>query len=309
MRVCAKCGAFSNDASLGFCFHDGTPMIDVDQTSELFEQGTRFIENVEKVARRQSRRLKWRRLIVTATTVLVTAMVISVIAVNGVIYLKPPAREDVSTQASPSPLPVAVDSSSPTPGPLITPDPSPSPSVEAGAPVADVSATPRETVTPGPSSPETPTPKATATATPTPTPMDSPTPKPTQTATPSPTPQPSTTKSECSEADQNRETQALIKRFEAGWQRSIQGERASLLKAYAPDGKNAEVMLGPVSYQGATIKACASVLITARYSWTVKIISGMNGPRGAADVKEKTVIVPKNKRFGCGKLAGIWFCN
>jgi hypothetical protein len=304
MRVCAKCGAFSNDASLAFCFNDGTPMIDVDRNSELFDQGARFIENVEKAARRQSRKLKWRRLIVTATTVLVTAMVISVIAVNGLIYLKPPVREDVSTQASPSPLPVAVASSSPTTGPLITLDPSPSPSVEAGAPVADVTATPRETATPGPASPETPTPKATATATPTPTPMDSPTPKPSQTATPTPTP-----KSECSEADQSRETQALIKRFEAGWQRNIQGERASLLKTYAPDGKNAEAILGPVSYQGATIKACASVVITARYAWTVKTITGVNGPRGAADVKEKTVTVPKNKRFVCGKLADMWFCN
>ena len=97
MRVCAKCGAFSNDASLAFCFNDGTPMIAVDPNSELFDQGAQFIENVEKAARRQSRKLKWRRLIVTATTVLVTAMVISVIAVNGLIYLKPPAREDVST--------------------------------------------------------------------------------------------------------------------------------------------------------------------------------------------------------------------
>lgn len=305
MRVCAKCGTFSNDASLAFCFNDGTPMIDVDPNSELYDQGAQLIKNGERAARRLSHKLKWRRLIVTATTVVVTTMVISVIAVNGLIYLKPPAREDVSTQASPSPLPVAVTSSSPAPGAL-TPDSSPSPSVEAGASGADVTATPtpRETATPGPASPETPTPKATATATPTPTPMDSPTPKPSQTATPTPTP-----KSACSEADQDRDTQELIKRFEAGWQRSIQGERAALLKAYAADGKSAEAILGPVSYQGSIVKACASVLITARYTWTVKTINGINGPRGAADVKEKTVTVPKNKRFVCGKLAGMWFCN
>jgi len=281
-------------------------MIDVDPNSELGEQGTRFIEKAEKAARKQSRKLKWRRLIITATSVLLTAMVISVIAVNGLIYLKPPAREDVSTRTSSSPSPVVVVSPSPTPSPVVTPDPSPIPGVETVALVADVTTTPTpgEATTPGPASPETPTPRPTASATPTPTPMDSPTPKPTQTTTPTPT-----TKSECSEADQSRETQALIKRFEAGWRRSIQGERASLLKTYAPDSKTAEAILGPISYQTATIKVCASVLITARYAWTVKSMTGINGPRGAADVKEKTVTVPKNKSFLCGKLAGMWLCN
>jgi len=116
-------------------------------------------------------------------------------------------------------------------------------------------------------------------------------------------------KSECSEADDSREVQALIKRFEPAWRRSIQSERAALITAYTPDGKNAEATLGSISYQTATIKACASVAITARYAWTIKSRTGVGGPRGTVDTKEKTVTVPKSKRFVCGKLAGMWLCT
>ena len=71
MRVCPKCGGFSDDGSLAFCFVDGAPMIDVDPNSEIWNQGTRFIEKKQKASRRQRRKLKWRRVTVTATTVLV----------------------------------------------------------------------------------------------------------------------------------------------------------------------------------------------------------------------------------------------
>jgi hypothetical protein len=309
MLVCTKCGAFSNDPSPAFCINDGTPMIDVDPNGKLWDQGTQFIENTEKAARRQSRKLKWRRVIVNATTILVTTMVISVIAVNALIYLKPPPRQDVSNDTSPPSL--AVVSQSPASSPLDTPAASPSPSIDVGVPVIGVTATPtpREITTSGSISPETPTPTPTATATPTatPTPMDSPTPRPSRTATPTPTvTQTSPAKSECSEADQNRDIQGLIKRFESGWGRSIQSERAAVIASYAPDSKGAEATLGPISYQTTIVKACASIAITARYTWTVRTRTGVPG---AVDTKGKTVTVPKSKRFLCGKLAGMWLCT
>jgi hypothetical protein len=145
MRVCPKCGDYSGDALLAFCLKDGTPLLPVDQTSERWSEGTRVIEEKENGLRKKRRRLKWRRALLSAMTMLMAIMVVCVVAVNSFIYLRPKPEEvalaDPLTPLSPPgvpaltpqptvttrpvPSPIAVEITSPTPTPTLTPVPTP----------------------------------------------------------------------------------------------------------------------------------------------------------------------------------------
>ena len=206
IRICPKCGDYNADASLAFCLVDGTPLINVDPTSERWSEGTRVIEEKENALRKQKRRLKWRRILLSAMTMSIATMVVLVVAVNGLIYLRPNQEEVVPAK----PLPEAT-----TPGELTA---SATPDMPPGEPI--LTPTPQPTATPKPTaSPvvkETPPRDTTATPTPTPTP----TPWMEQTPTPTPTPTPKVILIqtptlpdiptpdkllECSDADKSRE--------------------------------------------------------------------------------------------------------
>jgi hypothetical protein len=90
MRTCPTCGEFYEDGPLAFCLADGTPLADVDPSSEKWEEAARAVrEKAEKLSR-HGRRLKWRRVAVRVVTTLLTAVVVCVVVINGVIYLGPP---------------------------------------------------------------------------------------------------------------------------------------------------------------------------------------------------------------------------
>ena len=120
IRTCPRCGDFYADDSLLFCLADGTPLADVEPSSETWAVGTRVAEEKERVLRRRTRRLKWRRVLMTMTTVLITTMVVYVVAVNGYIYLTPEPDAPVVAAALTQPSPEPSESPSPTPTPTST---------------------------------------------------------------------------------------------------------------------------------------------------------------------------------------------
>jgi hypothetical protein len=124
IRICPKCSAYFAGDSSPFCRVDGTPLVQVDPQSEQWNEGTRQLEEKAKNLRVQKRKLKWRRVLTSATTMLVTTVVVCVVAVNAVIYLKPKAAESVPPKPSPvAPVPGKSIAASATPTPTPTPTP------------------------------------------------------------------------------------------------------------------------------------------------------------------------------------------
>jgi hypothetical protein len=100
MRLCPKCGDYYADTLLAFCLTDGMPLLNVDPTSENWSEGARVIEEKENALRKQKRKLKWRRVLLSAMTMMIVTMVVLVVAANSIIYLKP--------KQAPTPTPTPV---------------------------------------------------------------------------------------------------------------------------------------------------------------------------------------------------------
>lgn len=322
MRFCPKCGDYYADDLLTFCLTDGAPLAGVAPEGRLWEEGLRAVEEKEKVLRVRRRRLRWQRLVQVATTTLVTTMVVCVVAVNGLIYLTPepdeapaaaPSRATPKREATPSTVESRLkalipDSVVTRTEPLPTTETPADPSLKA----ATTSSGPRERDDDARDDGDaTPTPTPTPTAdtkfedrTPTPTPAPTPPPA---TPTPTPTPvivsatPPERPPAECSDADRERERDAILGAYGAAWRRRIEGERQKIIAEHKPDGAvEAEAELGELEYQGLFLKACTAAFVTARYTWKVR-----------ATARQAVIIVPvpKSKRFACAKLGGAWICR
>ena len=105
---------------------------------------------------------------------------------------------------------------------------------------------------------------------------------------------------ECSYADTERIGTNLIASFGPQWRRRIEQERSQIIAAtFGVDVKTAVATLVSLDFQP-TFTKCSAAVITARYAWQVKA----DLPQGL-----KTVTIPRVKRFGCGKVLGMWVCN
>ena len=124
IRTCPKCGDYYADASLAFCLADGTPLVDVEPLGENWSEGARVIEEKGNALRKQKRRLKWRRFMLSAMTTLIVVMVVCVVVVNSLIYLQPavtpnPIMEPIAAEiATPT-----WDTKPPAPSPTLPPPP------------------------------------------------------------------------------------------------------------------------------------------------------------------------------------------
>jgi hypothetical protein len=330
MRICIKCGDFYADGLLAFCPADGTPLISVDAGSEIWSEGVRVIEGKENALRKQKRKLRWRRVAMSVMTMLITTLVVVVVVINSLIYLKPKREEVALTPPSTQPLrPAIAPVASITPKTPDQPVPTPSPQPTAtpthtASPIATETITPpRDTEAP-PTPTETATPAATptqiATATPTATPSSTPSPSPSpRTPAPGPTPSPKQSPTPaltpdlrppppppppapvCTDADQSREREIVIRSFGWMWRRRIEGERRRVIAENMPDGvEHAEAQLGAIEYTAVFLKACTAGVVIARYVWQIR-----------ANVNERVRVmnVPREKRFACGKIRGVWLCG
>src|ERR1044071_4934256 len=311
IRICPKCGDYYADASLAFCLVDGTPLINVDPFGERWSEGTRVIEEKENALRKQKRKLKWRRILLGAMTMAIATMVVLVVAVNGLIYLRPKQEEVVPAKPS-TEATASIDSTTPnTPvEPVSTPSPQPAiPPKSEASPIATEITTPTPTPTATPIPTPAPTPTHTPTPTPTPTPPPTPTPTPTPTTTPTPwpiptpTPRPTPTPEklpECTDADKSRIGRDIIGRFSASWRRRIEGERQKIIAENVPEDfrKTTEASLGEFEYD--SMFSCTAGVVVIRYVWQVR--TSVNGV-------PKDVRVTKKKRITCVGIGGTWLCR
>jgi hypothetical protein len=108
---------------------------------------------------------------------------------------------------------------------------------------------------------------------------------------------------ECSEVDMNRQADGIVRDLADGWERTIKGERDTIIAENVPDGiKNPEVRLGRISYQIKFLKPCKVFVVTATYAWQVNLPANPASPGSNKSV-------PKAKKFTCGKLLGVWGCS
>ena len=117
LRTCPKCSAYYADELLAFCLVDGMPLISMDPGSESWSEGTRVIEEETSASKKQQRRIKWRRVALSAMTTLMLTMVI--------------ARSFTVETTPAGPIPAVIVTFSPSPSlavsSLLSPSKSPSP--------------------------------------------------------------------------------------------------------------------------------------------------------------------------------------
>ena len=110
----------------------------------------------------------------------------------------------------------------------------------------------------------------------------------------------------CTDAEKARNRDALIDKYSAQWQRSIESEKPRIIaesKARNLSGVNADAIeatatLSPIRFQAVFVKGCTPNMITARYQWHVRLFF-------KGTIKETAF----SKQTTCGKVAGIWFCR
>jgi hypothetical protein len=337
MRTCPTCLDYYADEGLAFCLNDGAPLVGVDPSSEAWREGTRILEEKERALNRQQRKVKRRRVLLKSMTMLMATLVVFVIAVNGVIYLKPePEQEgkagkadepfkEVAAKAPSVTVPQGKTPSTSVPWPVDPPATSATPiTKEVIAPTPRQNPTPAPTMlpvmlptlssTPSPTPWPTPTPTLWSTPEPTPRPTPEPTPVPTPWPTPTPTPRPTPTpvitqeqapepeKPACTDEDKAREREVIIRSYGNSWRRRIEGERKKIITENQRGGdESGEATLGPIKYNVAFFNSCRSSVVTAMYVWQIR--STVN------EIKKKDSEVAKEKRFVCTKVGGAWLCR
>jgi len=118
--ICPKCGDYYAGGSSAFCVADGTPLVNVEPTSAKWTEGLRVTNERGEALRKKKRRLKWRRVLVMSTTMMIVTLVVCVVAVNAVLYFKPVTKGGASGI---TPTPTPTPTSTPTSTPTLTPTP------------------------------------------------------------------------------------------------------------------------------------------------------------------------------------------
>jgi hypothetical protein len=113
----------------------------------------------------------------------------------------------------------------------------------------------------------------------------------------------------CTDDDRARERDALINRYGANWQRSIESEKpriiAQSIKAQnlpagvEPNTVEATATLGRINYEVSFLK-CTPRLVTARYEWKVSMYVRAVGTRVEVVPRKKTCV---------RAFAGVWICS
>jgi hypothetical protein len=131
LRTCPKCSAYYADELLAFCLVDGMPLLAVDPGSRNWVEGARVLEEKTSASRKQQRRIKWRRVALTAITTLLLTMVVarSFTVETTSAGTKPTAPVTSSSSPAPpvSPLLFPPEALSPTESPSPSESESPSP--------------------------------------------------------------------------------------------------------------------------------------------------------------------------------------
>ncbi|HXD31882.1 MAG TPA: hypothetical protein VN643_12245 [Pyrinomonadaceae bacterium] len=232
MRICSKCGAFDGDGLSRFCLADGGRLHEVDTGSDKWTEGEREIQRQGDTLRKTQRRLKWRRLVQNAVTMMVVTMVVCVTVINGVIYLNPPQEPKIVKIAK-----------------TATPDASPTPDVTdlGGLPVTDISHL------------DDPVDK----------PNDKPNDKPADKAIDKSNDKPND--EPCTPSQKSDLAKALIKSHRAEWFKTIKNNPPEVPVFKGPAGpvKGEAALDTTVTYEPTVNKRCNTASFVAHYSWQI----------------------------------------
>lgn len=269
MKYCPKCRSFYDDASLAFCLADGIPLVEINESDSLWNEGSNAIETSRKIVIKQVRRQKFAKISRILVMMMLIAMAITVVAMN--IYVNIPTKKD-EIVANISPTPTIMPTVAPTSR-------------------TNTEQTPLPTISPT----QTPSPTETLTETVTPTKTPVITPKPT---TPFPPGDP------CIH-QQVIERPNLLKSNASFFRSIIERDKGEVIGEYQRMRRKpatAEAIL-QIDNTTVTFKNCNSAAeIIVPYFWRIS-------PQSPAAVKEPSVDLPtKQKRFSCQK-GRIWVCE
>lgn len=144
MKFCPKCRSFYDDESLAFCLADGIPLVKLNESDELWTEGSKAVETSRIIIQKQTRRQQLRRISRILITTLIIIMVISVIAMN--IYVYTPSSEDEKVENI---TPTSTIEPNNTPELLSTPN-------LISTPVSTITTLPAPTISRSPTKPPTP---------------------------------------------------------------------------------------------------------------------------------------------------------
>lgn len=340
MRLCPKCGDYFADPSLAFCLGDGTPLVDVNPLSESWGEGRRVVEGKENALRLQQRRLRRRRILSVAVTMLIATMVLLVVAVNGIIYLKPQREEvalatppappattpaepvgsvtpSVPEETSPTSSPTPTATRKPTPTPTLTPTPTPVYKI-SGRVTAGGKALGGVNLTLGGSKTASATTDANGnytfsrlpaggsyTVTPAGTKIDfTPRRRPINNLTRDQSADFVATvqseQTECSDADQSREREIVTNSCRGVWRQNIEGDQNKILAEFGVSGIE-------------DVKAVLSVKIDYQITFSETCQAGVATARYKWQVTAPAIRIgaprPREKRFNLVKVGGRWRCG
>ncbi|HMS41295.1 MAG TPA: hypothetical protein PKE69_13780 [Pyrinomonadaceae bacterium] len=277
MKFCPKCRSFYDDAGLAFCFADGIPLVEINQSNALWNDGNRAVETSRRIIQKQTRRQKITRISRILIMSVMMILVISVIAMNIYINLPPKTDEKVVNIL---PSPTISPTVEPTAQTIIEQIPSPTTS-------------PTESISPSPIPSPTPTVSPTTTETPSPTKTPTITPKPT---TPIPPGDP------CIPQFAN-ERPILLNRNASFFLSSIERERGEIIQEYQRKHRKPATAELTLSNTNALYRSCFKADVIVSYFWTIIPQSAVGA------VKEQNITLPtKQKSFSCQKSNG-WSCS
>lgn len=274
MKYCPKCQSFYDDAALAFCLADGIPLVEINQSNALWNEGAEAVSHSRQVFRQQIRKEKLIRISKLLVTVLIMILVISVVAMK--IYINLPTKPDEKAQN-------------------ISPSPTISPKIEPTIQIA-AEQTPLPTVSPKETASPSRTPITTESVTPTPTVTATPTATPTTTPTPIPPGDP------CIHQLIN-ERPKLLNSNASFFRSSIERERGAIIQEYQRTRRKSAAAEPTLLRESVSFDGCYKAKVTMPYFWTII----PQTPVGA--VKEPNIILPtKQKSFSCQKSGG-WKCS
>jgi hypothetical protein len=272
MRLCPKCRTYFDDSLLRFCTNDGMPLVSIDQSSELWQEGSDFIRETNHQIQREIRRTLIKKVISILITTVVITSIISVITLQSWIYSYPEEAAKIRGEK--------------TPQPLATPE-----ITVVATPEFDRSPTPENAVNTE-STPVLPTPIIKKTPK-TDTPINSPdvkiTPIPTVAKTPEQLPadkpkvvtinkntnlkvSPTPTVNVCMASDQQRYAEEIKRSYSSFWKQKIMSQESRLFEKYLKDQKFRQGAQLSVYQAGITVNVdakCETATATVPIAWTV----------------------------------------
>lgn len=109
MKFCPKCRSFYDDEGLVFCQTDGIPLVKLNQSSELWREGTEAIQATREIVHKEIRLQKLKKIAKVSVTIVITMLVITE-RVRNTDFDSPTGTVEKANNSSPVPIVKSVES-------------------------------------------------------------------------------------------------------------------------------------------------------------------------------------------------------